>query len=150
MTGYWNRPEETARAFMEIDLATGPVRCYRTGDRVAVGPDGQIQFIGRLDRQIKRRGIRIEPGEIEGVLGQHAAVAEAAIVATGGNPLVITAFVRLRGGRSASVDALGLHCSSLLPSSMVPDRFVILADMPRGNRGKIDYERLSSWKPAGL
>jgi amino acid adenylation domain-containing protein len=149
MIGYWNRPEEDARAFTEIDRTTEPVRWYRTGDRVSVGPDGQIQFIGRLDRQIKRRGIRIELGEIEAVLGQHPAVAEAAVVASGGHPSVVTAFVRLGGGVSASADALRLHCAVLLPASMLPDRWVILADMPRGNRGKIDYERLSSWEPTG-
>jgi amino acid adenylation domain-containing protein len=148
MIGYWNRAEENARAFTEIEGSTGPVRCYRTGDRASVGSDGQVQFIGRLDRQIKRRGIRIELGEIESVLGQHAAVAEAAVVATGDNPPVVTAFVRPGGDESPSADTLRLHCALLLPSSMLPDRWVILADMPRGSRGKIDYERLSVWEPA--
>lgn len=146
MIGYWNRPEETALAFTEIDNATGPVPCYRTGDRVSVGPDSQLQFIGRLDRQIKRRGIRIELGEIEAVLGRHPAVIEAAAVATGGTPQVLTAFVRL-GTPAASADALRVHCAGQLPATMLPDRIVILADMPRGNRDKIDYARLASWNP---
>ena len=147
MVGYWNRPDETARAFAEIGDETGSVRCYRTGDRVSVGPDSQIHFIGRLDRQIKRLGIRLELGEIEAVLGHHPAVIEAAAVASGGRPPVVTAFVRL-GIPAADVDTLRVHCAGLLPAAMLPDRIVILADMPRGNRGKIDYERLSLWEPA--
>ena len=68
MSGYWNRPEETARAFVDVDGR----RYYRTGDRVSRGPSGDYTFIGRLDRQVKRRGFRIELGEIEAVLARHS------------------------------------------------------------------------------
>jgi acyl-coenzyme A synthetase/AMP-(fatty) acid ligase len=146
MIGYWNRPRETERAFAEGDSETGPVRWYRTGDRVSVGADRQLQFIGRLDRQIKRRGIRIELGEIEAVLGRHPAVIEAAAVANGATPQVVTAFVRL-DTPAVSTAVLRAHCAGQLPPTMLPDRIVVLADMPRGSRDKIDYERLASWRP---
>ncbi len=149
MAGYWNRAADTDGAFVEIGVGRDRARYYRSGDRVSLLPDGQLHFIGRIDRQIKRRGIRIELGEIESVLGRNESVAEAAVAVTGSNPPVVTAFVTLRGGKPAELDDLRLHCARLLPASMLPDRFVILAQMPRGNRGKIDYERLSSWEPAG-
>jgi acyl-coenzyme A synthetase/AMP-(fatty) acid ligase len=149
MIGYWNRAADTARAFVEIGEGGESLRYYRSGDQVSLQPDGQIRFIGRIDRQIKRRGVRIELGEIEDVLCRYGAVAEAAVAATGGNAPVVTAFVRLSGGVTGGVDDLRLHCASLLPSSMLPDRFVIVDEMPRGNRGKIDYARLPWSEPSG-
>jgi amino acid adenylation domain-containing protein len=147
MLGYWNREADTARAFIETGEGTGRVRYYRSGDRVSRLPGGQLHYIGRTDRQIKRRGIRIEPEEIEHVLGRHAAVAEAAVVATSDNPPVVSAFVRLAPGLPATADDLQLHCATLLPSSMLPDRIVILAVMPRGSRGKVDHGKLLSRQP---
>ena len=148
MAGYWNRAADTARAFIEIDEGPDRVRYYRSGDRVSLVPGGQLHFVGRIDRQIKRRGIRIELGEIESALGRNEAVAESAAVATDGSVPAVTAFVTLRAGVAASVDDLWLHCAQHLPLSMLPDRIVILAEMPRGSRGKIDHQALSSWKPA--
>jgi acyl-coenzyme A synthetase/AMP-(fatty) acid ligase len=147
MLGYWNREADTARAFVESGEGTSRVRYYRSGDRVSMFPGGQLHYLGRTDRQIKRRGIRIEPEEIEHVLGRHGSVAEAAVVATADSPPVVSAFVRLAPGMPATADDLQRHCATLLPSSMLPDRIVILAAMPRGSRGKVDYEKLLSRQP---
>jgi acyl-coenzyme A synthetase/AMP-(fatty) acid ligase len=137
MAGYWNKPEETGKAFVEIE----GVQYYRTGDRVTEDPDGNLMFVGRMDRQVKRRGFRIELGEIEAALCRNPNVLEAAVVA-GGN---ITAFVRTRGPISqAEVKA---HCAQTLPAYMLPDRVVFLAAVPKGSRGKIDYTALRQMAP---
>ena len=97
MSGYWNRPEETARAFADIDDERGRARYYRTGDRVVLEPAGELQFTGRADRQVKRRGYRIELGEIEAALGSHPDLAEVAVVASSEGPVRLSAFARSRG-----------------------------------------------------
>jgi amino acid adenylation domain-containing protein len=138
MTGYWNRPEETARAFASIDGQT----YYRTGDRVHTDGDGEIQFVGRLDRQVKRRGYRIELGEIEIALSRHPDIVECGVVA-GRNQrqeTVITAFVR--AGGELSLLAAKAHCAQTLPPYMTPDQIRFTAAIPRGARGKIDYSAL--------
>src|SRR5262249_47536843 len=79
--GYLNRPELTAERFVESRLPEAPgERLYRTGDRCRFRPDGTIDFLGRLDHQVKLRGFRIELGEIEAVLTEHAGVREAAVI----------------------------------------------------------------------
>jgi len=140
MTGYWNRPEETARAFIDLDGK----HYYRTGDRVSRGPSGDYTFIGRLDRQVKRRGFRIELGEIEAVLARHPGVSEAAVVAydSGGRGTAIAAFVRLAPRDAPSIIDIKGHCARSLPLYMAPDRVVIVENIPKGNRGKIDYASL--------
>ncbi len=142
MTGYWNRPDETARVFVDIDDGQGPRRYYRTGDNVTLEPTGLLRFIGRSDRQLKRRGYRIELGEIEAALGQHPSLAEVAVVASGEDRVRITAFTRARGHDAPDELELRGHCARLLPQYMIPGRFVSLGSMPRGNRGKIDYNAL--------
>lgn len=140
MSGYWNRPEETARAFLDLDGK----RYYRTGDRVSRGPSGEYVFIGRLDRQVKRRGFRIELGEIEAVLARHQTVLEAAAVAHNHQDrgTVITAFVRSASRETATFKEIKAHCAQSLPLYMVPDRVVFVENIPKGNRGKIDYAYL--------
>jgi len=143
MSGYWNQPEETARAFADIDDEGGRARYYRTGDRVVLEPAGELQFTGRADRQVKRRGYRIELGEIEAALGRHPVLAEVAVVASGEGPVVLSAFTRSRGPKAPGELELRSHCAGLLPPYMIPDRFLSLQEMPRGNRGKIDYGALA-------
>jgi len=140
MIGYWNRPEDTARAFVVVDGK----RYYRTGDRVSRGPSGDYVFVGRLDRQVKRRGFRIELGEIEAALARHGAVLEAAAVASdkGNFAVTITAFVRIDPPDACSPMELKAHCARLLPLYMVPDRVVFADSIPKGIRGKIDYTAL--------
>jgi amino acid adenylation domain-containing protein/FkbM family methyltransferase len=107
--GYLNRPELTAQCFREDPFAAEPgARMYRTGDRGRIGPDGVIDYLGRLDDQVKIRGQRVEPGEIEAVLAAHPAVRAAAVVATeapapaGGGPgeIRLCAFVVPGGERT--------------------------------------------------
>jgi amino acid adenylation domain-containing protein len=141
MDGYWNRPEETARAFTVVDGH----RYYRTGDCVSVAPDGNYLFHGRLDRQIKRRGFRIELGEIEAALLRHPQVIEAAAVAandpTAGTRIV--AFVRLRSSEALALAEIRAHCARLLAPYMLPDRFILTDILVKGSRGKIDYAALA-------
>jgi len=143
MSGYWNQPEETARAFADIDDERGRTRYYRTGDRVILEPAGEMRFAGRADRQVKRRGYRIELGEIEAALGSQPDLAEVALVASGEGSVRLSAFVRARAPNAPSDLELRAHCARLLPSYMIPDRFLNLREMPRGNRGKIDYAALA-------
>jgi amino acid adenylation domain-containing protein len=142
MSGYWNRPEETSRAFADVDDERGRTRYYRTGDRAVREPTGDLQFAGRADRQVKRRGYRIELGEIEAALGSHPDLAEVAVVASGEGSVRLSAFARARGPNAPSDFDLRAHCARFLPPYMMPDRFLSLEEMPRGNRGKIDYAGL--------
>jgi amino acid adenylation domain-containing protein len=140
MTGYWNRPEETARVFTERSEAA---RYYRTGDRVATAPDGNLLFRGRLDRQVKRHGFRIELGEIEAALSRHAAILESAVLShQNAGETAIIAFVRTANTGSLSQTALRSHCAQVLPSYMLPDRILFLPAIPKGSRGKTDYAAL--------
>jgi amino acid adenylation domain-containing protein len=141
MSGYWNRPEDTQRAFVNVEGK----RYYRTGDRVSRAPDGNYLFLGRLDRQVKRRGFRIELGEIETVLAGREDILEAAAVAVDDAKMgaVIVAFVRTRSAGAVSLIEAKAHCARTLPLYMVPDHIVFLDAIPKGSRGKIDYIALS-------
>lgn len=144
MSGYWNRPEDTQRAFVSVEGE----RYYRTGDRASRGADGNYVFAGRLDRQVKRRGFRIELGEIETALTGLEDILEAAAVAVvdgrndGKMGTAIVAFVRPRSAGAVSLIAAKAHCARTLPLYMVPDHIVFLDAIPKGNRGKIDYQAL--------
>jgi acyl-coenzyme A synthetase/AMP-(fatty) acid ligase len=141
MSGYWNRPEDTQRAFVSLEGK----RYYRTGDRVSQAPDGNYLFQGRLDRQVKRRGFRIELGEIETALANGEDILEAAAVAAkdGKMGTAIIAFVRARSGGAVTLIEAKALCARTLPLYMVPDHIVFLDSIPKGNRGKIDYIALS-------
>jgi acyl-coenzyme A synthetase/AMP-(fatty) acid ligase len=140
MSGYWNRPEDTQRAFVSLNGE----RYYRTGDRVSERPDGSYLFLGRLDRQVKRRGFRIELGEIETALAGHADILEAAAVAVENEKMVsaIIAFVCTRSAGAVSLVEAKAHCARTLPLYMVPDHIVFLNAIPKGTRGKMDYAAL--------
>jgi len=141
MSGYWNRLEDTQRAFVNVEGK----RYYRTGDRVSRAPDGNYFFLGRLDRQVKRRGFRIELGEIETALASREDILEAAAVAVedGKMGTAIVAFVRTRSAGAVSLLEAKAHCARMLPLYMVPDHIVFLDAIPKGSRGKIDYIALS-------
>jgi len=140
MSGYWNRPGETERAFVTLE----GTRYYRTGDRVSLAPDGNYFFLGRLDRQVKRRGFRIELGEIEAALLRQEDILEAAAVAAedGQMGTVITAFVRARSAGAVTLVEAKAHCARTLPPYMLPDHIVFLNTIPKGSRGKTDYMAL--------
>ncbi len=143
---YANKPDLTAEKFVPHPhgIEAGK-RLYKTGDIVRYLPDGNIEFLGRRDNQVKVRGFRIEPGEIEAVLSEHKLVNECAIVtqdATDGGKRIIAYFVT-RGDETPSAGELRNYAGARLPSYMVPATFVMLAEMPLTPNGKVDHKALS-------
>jgi amino acid adenylation domain-containing protein len=140
MSGYWNLPKQDARAFVERDGE----RWYRTGDVVVEAPDGSYTYVSRRDRMVKRRGYRVELGEIEAALYRHPDVKEAGVVsvadADGG--VRIRAFLALGGGAKPSVIAFKKYCTEALPVYMVPDTFSFLDSLPKTSTDKLDYQTL--------
>ena len=142
--GYLNREELTAQRFVP-DLFAADGVCYRTGDRARRLPSGDLVYLGRLDDQIKVRGIRVEPSEIEATLRSHPGVADAAVVQSGGSPGgQLVAYVVPAAGYTgpSSADLEGL-CRRRLPSHMVPSRFVAASELPVTAQGKLDRGALS-------
>ncbi|PYC71876.1 non-ribosomal peptide synthetase [Streptomyces tateyamensis] len=139
--GYLDRPELTAERFVTDPYAGG--RMYRTGDLAAWTEDGELDFLGRLDHQVKIRGHRIELGEIESALLEHPAVAEAAVAVdqdAAGEPRLVGYLVA-----AAAVPGpaeLRAHLSRTLPGAMVPQLFLVLPAMPLTPNGKLDRRAL--------
>ena len=141
MRGYWNMPEQTAAGFLD----DGERRWYRTGDLVIdTGDERGFLFRGRKDRMIKKRGYRVELGEIETCLNAHEKVREVGVVAVPDDDrgMMVTAFLGAPEGDRPGVIALKTHCARTLPLYMVPDRFVVLDALPRTSTDKVDYQRL--------
>ncbi|HZF09510.1 MAG TPA: amino acid adenylation domain-containing protein [Thermoanaerobaculia bacterium] len=143
--GYLGRPDLTAEKFVPDALSGLPgARLYRTGDRARWLPDGNVEFLGRVDHQVKVRGFRVEPGEIESVLGTHSAVAQAAVVAwpesSGERRLV--AYVVGREAVAPTVGELREFLRQQLPDYMVPSAFMTLPALPLTASGKIDRRSL--------
>jgi amino acid adenylation domain-containing protein len=140
MTGYWNRPEDNARAFLTDEQGR---KWYRTGD-IVVEHEGVFHFRGRRDRMVKRRGYRVELGEIEAALARHPRVLECAVVARPDDALGvrITAFLNRGDAARLSIIELKQHCSAQLPVYMVPDDFCQIELLPRTSTDKIDYQSL--------
>jgi amino acid adenylation domain-containing protein len=143
--GYLNRPDLTAGSFVPDPFAAAPGdRLYRTGDRARRRPDGRLDYLGRIDHQVKVRGVRIELGEIEAVLAAHPAVERAAVTLREDRPgdRRLAAYVVLRG--EAPEDGLREHLRRHLPEPMVPAWIVPLAAFPRTASGKVDRRALPS------
>ena len=140
MLGYWNLPQRNADAFREIDGRLW----YKTGDIVREDETGDYIYVGRRDRMVKRRGFRVELGEIEAALHRHAAIPEAAVVATTNNQgeVQIHAFITSSDEKPPSTIKLKQFCAQNLPIYMVPDRFTVLQELPKTSTDKIDYQRL--------
>ncbi|MDN5836676.1 MAG: AMP-binding protein, partial [Nitrosospira sp.] len=140
MRGYWALDEQTARAF----LADGAGRWYRTGDIVVEADDGNYTYQGRRDRMVKRRGYRVELGEIEAGLYRHSLVKEAAVVATSNEEtgIRIKAFLSSLETKRPSIIELKRFCSENLPLYMIPDEFIWCEILPKTSTDKIDYQRL--------
>ncbi|NND71936.1 MAG: amino acid adenylation domain-containing protein [Rhodothermales bacterium] len=141
LQGYWNLPDRTETAFyVDEDGA----RWYKTGDVVIEREDGAYIFVGRRDRMVKRRGYRVELGEIEAALYRHENVAEAAIVAIPdeANGVRITAFVSTNDGERIGLIAMKQFCSKNLPLYMIPDKFDYQPELPKTSTDKIDYQKL--------
>lgn len=140
--GYLNRPELTAEKFIVSPFAPGE-RLYRTGDRVRLLPDGNIEFLGRLDHQVKLRGHRIELGEIESTLRAQPGVDEAvALVWTQAGDPRLVAYVAPVAGRDIEAAEIRHELQQKLPGYMVPTAIVPLANLPRTPNGKIDRRAL--------
>ncbi|HEX8178801.1 MAG TPA: amino acid adenylation domain-containing protein [Pyrinomonadaceae bacterium] len=150
--GYLNRPDLTAEKFIPHPFSRTPgARLYRTGDLGRRLPDGTLEYLGRIDQQIKLRGFRIELGEIETALSAQASVREAAVVAraddAGHKRLV--AYVVLTDAQTFDLDALRAELATRLPDYMIPSDFVVLDRMPLAPNGKLDRKALPAPEQAG-
>jgi natural product biosynthesis luciferase-like monooxygenase protein len=142
--GYLNRPDLTAERFIGNPFRGGDGRLYRTGDLCRWRADGTLEFVGRIDNQVKVRGYRIELGEIEQVLGHHPAVRQAVVSATedahGEKRLV--GYVVPEPGEKPLIDELREFLKQRLPDFMVPGSFVMLAELPLTPNKKVDRRAL--------
>ncbi|MET3408859.1 amino acid adenylation domain-containing protein [Methylobacterium sp. 1030] len=147
--GYWRNEAEDKRRFIDAAPFGASGRAYRTGDLGQFGPDGLLRFHGRIDRQVKIRGARVELDEIESVLKRHPAVRDAAVIVhaakAGEGALFALAVVEsgAAGVEQGLRDALG----AALPIYMMPRAFVLVPDLPRLTSGKIDRRRLADLMP---
>jgi hypothetical protein len=149
--GYLRRPDLTAEKFVPDPFGEeAGGRLYRTGDRVRHLADGNLEFLGRLDHQVKVRGFRIELGEVESVLGAHPGVKEAVAVVREDHPgeKRLVAYVVAEGepgsqpAEGSTVASLRTFLQSRLPEHMVPAAFVILDAIPLTSSGKVDRRSL--------
>ncbi|HEU4459261.1 MAG TPA: MupA/Atu3671 family FMN-dependent luciferase-like monooxygenase [Methylibium sp.] len=141
--GYLHRPELTAERFLANPFRPGE-RMYRTGDLARQRADGTLEFLGRLDHQVKVRGYRIELGEIEAAILSHPSVLETVVVAREDTPgdTRIVAYVTAAQGQSPKAAELREHLKVGLPDFMLPSHFVTLAALPQTPNGKIDRKAL--------
>jgi amino acid adenylation domain-containing protein len=143
--GYRNQPGLTASSFLSDPFDSLPdSRMYKTGDLVRRTPDGGLEFLGRLDHQVKLRGFRIELGEIEAALALHPVVSRALVLLREDKPNEkrLVAYWVSNGEGHAGSDELARFLSGKLPSYMVPSAFVALSSLPQTPGGKIDRRAL--------
>ncbi|MFY1652849.1 non-ribosomal peptide synthetase [Solwaraspora sp. WMMB762] len=142
--GYWGQPGQTAERFVADPYGAPGSRMYRTGDLCRYREDGSLEHLGRIDRQVKVRGLRVEPGEIESVLATHPAVGDCAVLAHG-QPLRLLAFVAPAGrGSAADLDPAAIleHAAGLLPRQMRPEEVIPVEYLPATVNGKVDHDEL--------
>jgi amino acid adenylation domain-containing protein len=143
--GYFNRPELTAQRFVGNPFSPNSgTRLYKTGDLARYLPNGELEYLGRIDHQVKVRGYRIELGAIEAILAQHPAVRDTAVVAREDVPgdKRLVAYVVSVPGQTPSSSELRGFLSKKLPEYMVPAHFVLLEDLPLTPNGKVDRRAL--------
>ncbi len=142
---YHNRPALTAESFIPNPFSHNPgSRLYNTGDLARYLPDGNIEFQGRQDHQIKISGFRIEPGEVETVLSEHPAI-QAAVVLVQGNTArtkCLTAYMIQKNGVTVNLDEIKFFLHQRLPDYMVPALYLFLETLPLTHNGKIDRTKL--------
>ncbi len=141
MLGYWNLPEQNELAFFTDESGT---HWYKTGDIVQDDGDGSYLFFGRRDRMVKRRGYRVELGEIESALYTHPSVTEAAAIdlPDAESGVLIVAYLSWSSDEDPSILELKQHCARNLPAYMIPDRFRTVSALPKTSTDKIDYQKL--------
>lgn len=153
--GYLNRPELTAEKFIEMEILGLRERIYKTGDLARWLADGNIQFLSRIDHQVKLRGFRIELGEIESVLCRHQAVGDSVVVLyEQDDHKQLVAYVTEEGAQSfdeVSFIAQLREClKENLPDYMVPAHFIVLDALPLTPNGKVDRAKLPAPDISGL
>ncbi|MEO8191186.1 MAG: amino acid adenylation domain-containing protein, partial [Acidobacteriota bacterium] len=150
--GYLGRPELTAERFIQVGVGPVRERLYRTGDLARYRPDGNIELLGRTDDQVKLHGFRIEPGEIEAALRQHAAVREAVVLPVdyGAGVKKLVAYLVAQAGQTLAPAELRSFLVEKLPEFMVPSAFLQLARLPLTPNGKIDRGALPRPAPPGV
>lgn len=141
--GYFADPRETARSFVPVAGEPG-LSAYRTGDRVRQGADGLLSYVGRVDRQVKLRGVRIEPGEVEAEMREHPGVSESAVVPMRDASGRVVALHGWFTGSDTHAAGLTAHLAGRLPSAWVPSTFGHLEAFPRGHSGKTDMRALEA------
>ncbi len=143
--GYLNRPELTAEKFIKHPFSNDPeARLYKTGDRARYLPDGNIEFLGRIDNQVKLRGYRIELGEIETVLNHNPAIKEAVVTVREDSPgdKRLIAYVVSHQQLSLTNSELKSYLREKIPEYMVPSAFVLMDAVPLTANGKVDRRAL--------
>jgi acyl carrier protein len=143
--GYLNRAELTAERFIPDPFSgASGARLYRTGDLVRRAADGALEFVARLDTQVKLRGFRIELGEVEAALAAHAGVREVAVTIRegAGEDRRLVAYVVGEAGTRPGVNELRAHLKARLPEYMIPSAFVSLDELPLTPNGKVDRKAL--------
>lgn len=138
--GYLHQPVRTAERFVPHPNPSQPgQRLYRTGDLARVLGSGLIEYLGRVDQQLKIRGCRVEPGEIENIIRAHQDVSACAVVGRASvDSAEMVAYVTATAGVAPSPVSLAKHVQDRLPWFMVPSAFVVLADLPKTMSGKVD------------
>ncbi|WP_435122041.1 amino acid adenylation domain-containing protein [Micromonospora tulbaghiae] len=137
--GYHNRPDLTEDRFVPCPYGPPGDRMYRTGDRAAFLPDGNLTFLGRADHQVKIRGFRVELGEIEHRLRGHPGVKDAVVVAREeGGERKLVAYLLSSGGAAPAVRDLRAFAAETLPDYMVPSHLAVLEQFPATDNGKLD------------
>ncbi|MCX0274068.1 amino acid adenylation domain-containing protein [Nocardia zapadnayensis] len=141
--GYLHRPEQTARTFVADPAGTGE-RMYRTGDLVRWGADGELEYVGRTDSQIKLRGQRVELGDIESAILRRPEIVQVAVILREDNPgdQRLVAYLRTRTGATLDVDAVRATVRDALPEYMIPAAFVELDEIPMTSSDKLDRKAL--------
>jgi acyl carrier protein len=145
--GYLNRPELTEERFTEIVVFGERRRLYRSGDLARWRADGSLEYLGRLDHQIKIRGYRVELGEIEATLSEHPGVREAVVDSVGAAPHAVLVAYVVTAGETPVAD-LQDWLRVRLPAYMIPARIVSVASIPLTTNGKVDRRALAALAPA--
>lgn len=145
--GYRNRPARTAECFVPDPYGPPGSRLYRTGDLAEAGPGG-LRYLGRSDRQVKIRGHRVDPAEVEGALLAHPRVAQAVVTAGADDRGRVHLTAHVAGDLADVTDAaLRTHLGRTLPPHLMPRRFVRLAEVPTTRGGKADRRALAGTGP---